>query len=215
MTHRLVAFDMDGTLIDVLSSWAEVHRHFGENNAPALDLFLTDRIDDAEFIRRDIALWWKHDPDLTLTEIDRILRDIPLMPGAEELFEALRAHDVATAIISGGIDVLARRVAQRLRIPHVYANGFVTDGAGRLTGEGIIRVPIKRKGVVLRSLQEELGIRPEECAAVGNSEIDAAMFRECRTGIAFMPADDAIRAGATRIITSHDLSECVPYLLEE
>jgi phosphoserine phosphatase len=201
---------MDGTLIDVLSSWAEVHRHFGENNAEALDLFLSDRIDDREFIRRDIALWWKHDPAISLATVDRILGEVPLMPGARELFEALRGHEVTTAIISGGIDLLADRIARELRIPHVFANGFVTDEHGRLTGEGVVRVPIKRKGEVLRRLQEELGVTPEESAAVGNSEIDVAMFRECRTGIAFLPADDLVRARATRVITSHDLSECVP-----
>jgi phosphoserine phosphatase len=215
MRTRFVAFDMDGTLVDVVSSWAEVHRHFGESNAEALQLFVDDRIDDREFIRRDIALWWKHDPDLTLSEVDRILGEVPLMPGARELFAELHRHGVVTAIVSGGIDLLAHRIARELKIPHVYANGFVVDDRGRLTGEGVIRVPIKHKGEVLRALQGRLGMSREASASVGNSDIDVAMFRECRVGIAFLPADDHVRAEATRVITAHDLSECIPYLLEE
>ncbi|HEV2317634.1 MAG TPA: HAD-IB family phosphatase [Thermoplasmata archaeon] len=215
MAAKLVAFDMDGTLVDVMSSWAEVHRHFGESNSEALDLFVHDRIDDMEFIRRDIALWWKHDRELTSAAVDEILAQVPLMPGAAELFEALHRKGVATAIVSGGIDLLAHRVARKLDIPHVYANGFQVDDRGRLTGEGIVRVPIKHKGRTLRALQHELGIPKHETASVGNSDIDVQLFRESKTGIAFLPADDTVREHATRVVAAHDLSECIPYLLEE
>jgi phosphoserine phosphatase len=215
MRTRFVAFDMDGTLVDVVSSWAAVHDHFGENNAEALRLFVEDKIDDLEFIRRDVQLWWKHDPEITLAEIDRILAKVPLMPGAHELFGELRRHRIETAIVSGGIDLLAERVARELGIEHVVANGLQADAAGRLTGGGVIRVPIKRKGEAVRALQRELGVPKEASAAVGNSDIDVAMFEECRVGIAFLPADDHIRQHATRIVTAHDLSECLPYLLEE
>lgn len=46
MAVKFVAFDMDGTLLDVSSSWAEVHRFFGDENTEALRLFLEDRIDE-------------------------------------------------------------------------------------------------------------------------------------------------------------------------
>jgi phosphoserine phosphatase len=215
MPTELVAFDMDGTLVDAESSWAEVHRHFGETNREALELFQHDRIDDQEFIRRDVALWWRHAPDLTLAELDRILATVPLMPGAAELFHGLHRRGVTTAIVSGGIDRLAHRIAGELGIGHVFANGLKVDRDGRLTGEGIVRVPIKRKGVVLRRLQRLLDVPRERSAAVGNSDIDVALFRECRTGIAFQPADDHVRSRATHVVTARDLAACLPILLEE
>ena len=211
---RLVAFDMDGTLVDAVSSWAEVHRHFGESNSEALELFVHDRIDDQEFIRRDVALWWKHDPDLTLAEVDRILAGVPIMPGGRELFAELHRQGIVTAIVSGGIDLLAERIARELGIAHVFANGLRTDAEGRLTGEGVVRVPIKRKGGVLRRLQRRLAIPRAHSAAVGNSDIDVALFRECRIGIAFLPADDHVRARATHVVTTPDLTECLPILLD-
>lgn len=206
---------MDGTLLDVASSWAEVHRFFGEENTEALRLFLENRIDDQEFMRRDLALWRKHRPRITEDDLESILAPVPLMPGAHELFDALHARGIHTAIVSGGLDVIAQRVGRALGVDRVLANGFVLDGRGRLTDEGIIRVPIKRKGEVVSGLQREFGVSVEESAAVGNSEIDVAMFERTRIGVAFLPADEAVRRRATHVVTEKDLRYVIDPLTRE
>lgn len=212
---RFVAFDMDGTLLDVSSSWDAVHRFFGDRNTEALQLFLEDRIDDREFMRRDLALWRRHRPHITEEDLASILAPVPLMPGAHELFDALHAHGIRTAIVSGGLDVIAQRIGRELGIDRVLANGFVLDGRGRLTEEGIIRVPIKRKGDVVTGLQREFGVSVDECAAVGNSEIDVAMFERSRIGVAFLPEDDHVRRRATHVVTQKDLRHVIAPLTGE
>ena len=209
---RFVAFDMDGTLVDVDSSWAAVHSYFGDQNAEALRLFLAGEIDDEEFIRRDVALWWRHRPTISVQELETILAQVPLMPGAQELFAGLHARHVHTAIVSGGIDLLARRIGKELGIDYVLANGFRVNANGRLTGEGIIRVPIKDKEAVLAQVQRQLGFTPEDSGAVGNSEIDVGMFRRARIGVAFQPADDAVIAGATQVVTERNLARVLDCL---
>jgi phosphoserine phosphatase len=210
---RLVAFDMDGTLVDVHSSWAAVHDYFGESNSDSVRLFMEDQIDDQEFLRRDIALWWKHKPQITVGDLEAILDRVPLMPGAHALFRGLHERRIVTAIVSGGIDLLAKRIGRELGIPYVLANGFRVDAGGRLTGQGIIRVPIKAKEEVLRSIQEQLHVTPEETASVGNSDIDVGLFRRSRIGVAFLPEDDHIREHATAIVTEKDLAMVLPHLL--
>ncbi|MCI4321152.1 MAG: HAD-IB family phosphatase [Thermoplasmata archaeon] len=210
---RLVAFDMDGTLVDAKSSWAAIHAHFGDHNDEGLRLFNAGQIDDHEFLRRDIAVWWRHRPDLTIDELEAILDRVPLMPGARPLLEALRGAHVTTAIVSGGIDVLARRVARELGMDLALANGFRVTAQGTLTGEGIIRVPIRNKEAVVRKLQDDLGILPEETASVGNSEIDVGMFRRSAIGVAFLPEDDVVRQGATNVVEEKDLARLIPILL--
>ncbi len=203
---RFVAFDMDGTLVDVASSWAAVHAHFGEQNADGLRRFLANEIDDEEFIRTDVAIWRRHRPDLDIQELERILDGVPLMPGAGELFRGLRSRGVRTAIVSGGIDLLARRLARDLGIDVALANGLRVTSAGRLTGEGIVRVPIHGKEQVLAGLQRQLGLLPEETASVGNSEIDVGLFRRSRLGIAFAPEDEVVRQAADRVVVERDLT---------
>lgn len=212
---RLVAFDMDGTLVDVSSSWGAVHEHFGLSNAKALEQFLNDEIDDEEFIRADVQLWKTRRPGITIDEVQAILDRVPLMPGAVELVGGLRERGVRTAIVSGGIDLLARRIGRELGMEHVLANGLRTTSDGRVLDEGIVRVPIKRKGEALRSVQRQLGVGAGETAAVGNSDIDIAMFRESRVGIAFRPEDAATRQAATVVIEGHSLAPALPILLRE
>jgi phosphoserine phosphatase len=210
---RLVAFDMDGTLVDVDSSWGFVHRHYGEENSEALKAFLEDRIDDEEFIRRDIRLWWKHSPQLNADELEEILNGVPLMSGAAELVAGLKARGVWTAIVSGGIDLLARRIGRELGIDYVLANGCRVDSAGRLTGEGVIRVPVKRKEEALARVQQQLSVTPAETAAVGNSDIDVGMFRRSATGVAFRPADDHVRRSATFVVDGPSMLPILGHLL--
>jgi phosphoserine phosphatase len=212
---RLVALDMDGTLVDVDSSWGAVHDHFGDSNKEGLRQFMNGEIDDEEFIRSDVRIWWKHRPGLTVEELEAILADVPLMPGAATLIAGLRERGIRTAILSGGLDLLAHRVARELRIDVALANGLRVDERGRLTGEGIIRVPVHHKEETMANLQAQFGVTPAECAAVGNSEIDVGMFRRCRIGVAFQPADELVRAGATAVVEAKDLALVLPHLLQE
>jgi len=209
---KLVPIDMDGTLVDVESSWAAVHHYYQDHNADGLRDFLAGRIDDHEFIRSDVRIWRRHAPDISVEDLEGILATVPVMPGARRLVDGLHAAGARPAILSGGIDLLARRVARDLGIDIVLANGFRVTADGRLTGEGIVRVPIYGKEKVLEGLQHQLGVTPAETASIGNSEIDIGMFRRSKVGVAFLPADDAVRAAATHVITEKDLGRALSIL---
>jgi len=209
---KLVALDMDGTLVDVASSWRVVHDHFGDHNDEGLRRFLANQIDDEEFIRMDVRVWWRHAPDLTVDDLERILAPVPLMPGAAELIDGIHARGARTAIVSGGLDLLARRIARELGIEVALANGLRVHADGRLTGEGIVRVPIHGKEGVLAQLQKQLGVRPEETASVGNSEIDVGLFRRSRVGVAFLPEDEEVRKAATAVVTERNLARVLDAL---
>jgi len=202
---KLVVFDMDGVLADTESSWAYVHGHFGVNNDHSLRAYLDGEIDDQEFIKRDIDLWRKKDPTLSMDSIRRILADVPTMNGAEEAVAELRRRGIRTVIISAGIDLLAQRLAAELKIDMFYANGFVADCAGRLTGEGVLNVRLAEKGEKVRMVADLLDIGREEVVSVGNSRFDTPMFDASGIGIAFCPADDEVREKADVVVEEKDL----------
>ncbi len=196
---------MDGVLADTESSWTYVHRHFGVNNDHSLRAYLDGEIDDWEFIRRDIDLWRKKDPALSMDSVRRILADVPTMNGAEEAVAELRRRGIRTAIVSAGIDLLAQRLAVELEIDMFFANGFVADCAGRLTGEGVLNVRLAEKGEKVRMVADLLDIGKEEVVSVGNSRFDMPMFDASEIGIAFCPIDDEVREKADVVVEEKDL----------
>jgi phosphoserine phosphatase len=209
---KLVVFDMDGVLADTESSWVYVHRHFQVNNDHSLHAYLKGEIDDLEFIRRDIALWKAKEPGVTEGRIDDILSKVPIMPGAKETVSALKGRGVRTAIVSAGIDLLSRRIARELGIDMELANGLSTDGTGRLSGEGVLRVKLMDKGDSVVEAARVYGIDLSETVAVGNSRYDVSMFERAGRGIAFQPMDGFVRDRADAVVEEKDLSLILGHL---
>ena len=210
---RLVCFDLDGVLIEAQSSWVAVHEAFGVRNEDSLRLFLHGEISEEEFIRRDVALWIKKKPQVTIDDIDEILSNIVLHPGAKETIHALHDHDVKTAVVSGGIANAAHRVAKRLGIPMVAANELVTLENRRLSGEGIVNTPLRDKSTPVRRFAKDLGIPLGQVASVGNSSPDIPMFWSSGLGIAFDPSDEHTRQEADVIVPGPDLRALLPVVL--
>lgn len=210
--HRLIIFDMDGVLTKAESSWVAVHDHFGVNNEASLNLYLERKIDDMEFMRRDIALWKAKKPDICRRDIEAILSRVEFNPNVKPLFKEIRRRGLRTAVISGGIDVLAEKVQKTLQCDFIAANGLEYDPDGLLTGEGVLRVPVMNKDLVVKDVQKLFGMTRSDTISVGNSLVDAQLFRESDIGIAFNPDDDTVRNAASVVIESDDLLEIIRYL---
>ncbi len=203
---------MDGVLADTISSWVFVHQRFGVNNDDSLYAYLRGEIDDLEFIRRDIGLWKSKEPGVTSDRIRAILGEVRLMPGAAETMRSLREDGVRTAIISAGIDLLSERIAEELGMDHQIANGLETDGSGRLSGRGILRVRLTDKGDAVVETARMFGVRPADVVAVGNSKYDVSMFEIAGRGIAFVPADDSVRERADAVVEEKDLRKILNHI---
>ncbi|MEM3737504.1 MAG: HAD-IB family phosphatase [Candidatus Bathyarchaeia archaeon] len=181
--YKLVAFDLDGTLVEQVSSWGTLHRYFGTEAAVEGDLSAYEHgeIDYAEFMRRDIAPWPK---PLHISTVQKALTNYTLAPGAELVVRELERRGYKVAIISGGIDILASQVAERLSISKTVANGLAADSDGYLTGEGILRVDPINKHLVLKHIAKEWGLTLSECVAVGDGMFDGNFLKHAGLGVA-------------------------------
>ena len=211
--YQIVVFDLDGVLVDTESSWGYVHNHFGETNEANVKAYFNGEIDDHEFMRRDIAIWKSHKPDLGISDISAILSEISLIPGAEETLRELRSNGFKLAIISGGLEPLANRVAELVEFDYVYANGLGSDASGRLTAEGKLNVPLMNKEQVLEKMLVELSIPAEKCVAVGDSKVDAGMLKLAGLGIAFCPIDETVINNADVVVTEKNLKDIMKYII--
>jgi phosphoserine phosphatase len=197
MKYKLVAFDMDGTLIEQGSSWWAIHQHFGvEKEAQEnLEAYERGEIDYPEFMRRDIKLWH---PTPHISQIGRIFASFKLTPNAAEVVAEIHRKNYEIAIITGGIDILAEKVASQLHIDHVLANGLEVDERGYLTGEGVFGVDPYMKHEALERLIGELGFTLAECVTVGDSKYDANFLK--RSGLGVAVGGDAILAEVADVV---------------
>lgn len=207
----LVVFDMDGTLIEG-SSWIMVHEHFGVNNEKNWERYCRGEIDDLEFMRTDIALWLDGGRPLHLSDVERVFDHVAPFPGVRDLVERLHRHGVKTMIMSGGLDIVARRVCELTGIERYVANGFHLTETGHLSGEGQCYVKINDKGTPTREALKRLGLDPARVAAVGNTKYDIPMFRQCGLGIAFNPEDEEVKAAAHHVVHHQDMRHLWPHL---
>jgi len=209
---ELVIFDMDGVLTDIISSWKYIHDFFKTSNERSVDEYLKGKIDDFEFIKRDVSLWKENGKPITEKKLVEILSDVPLMDGADICIKSLKEKNIKTAIVSAGLDLLAKKTAKELGIDYVKSNGIKTDANGYLTGEGILKVKLMYKDLAVKSLLKELKIPLDRTASVGNSCFDIPMLEITGLGVAFNPSDDCTKEAADVVIQGRDLSKILPTL---
>ena len=183
MGYKLVAFDLDGTLVVGKSSWWKLHEYFGtiEESLRNMKEYEEGKIAYDDWMRRDIALW---KPTPHITTIEKILLDYTLAPKAENVTRTLRDRKIRMAIVTTGIDILAESVASRLGIPNIVANGLVPDESGYLTNRVVFNVGLFEKQKAFIKLVKKLGIPRSQCVAVGDSKYDVNFLKSAGLGIA-------------------------------
>ncbi len=207
-TRRLVAFDMDSTLIEaeVIDELAKL-AGVGEQVSAITERAMRGEIDFSESFRARVALL----EGLEESALDRVASELKITEGAEHLISTLRTLGYKTAILSGGFTYFAKHLQARLGMDYVYANeldiaqGVVT---GKIQGE---IVDGARKAQLLRQLADDLGIDLQQVIAVGDGANDLPMLSIAGLGIAFR-AKPLVQKSAEQSISTLGL-DAILYLL--
>jgi phosphoserine phosphatase len=212
--YKLVAFDMDSTLINIecVDEIAEAAGRKSEVAAITEAVMRGEITDYKHSLRRRLALL----RGVPVTALQAVYEQrLKLNPGVEAFVQACQAAGLKTLLISGGFTFFSERIRQRLRLDFARANMLeVVDGA--LTGLLLERpwgeiVDGAEKRRVLLEVAELMGIRPEQSIAVGDGANDLPMMGVAGLSIAFHPKP-AVLQQAMLSITSGGMDRALELL---
>lgn len=207
-TRRLIAFDMDSTLIqcEVIDELAR-EAGVGEQVAKLTEAAMRGELDFPAAFRRRVGLL----RGLPESALERVAARIPLTDGAERLMATLKRLGYKTAILSGGFTYFGKRLQERLGFDYLYANELdIVNGAvtGEITSE-IVDGQVKARRLQEIAARENISL--EQCIAVGDGANDLPMIGLAGLGIAFQ-AKPVVREKSRHAISSTGL-DGILYLL--
>jgi len=185
---RLLALDMDSTLIDI-ESLDELAAYAGKGAevAAITEAAMRGEIADyKESLRRRVAMLAGADAALLARVYDEKLR---LNPGAGDLIRACKAAGLKTLLATGGFTFFTERMKQRLGFDFTRSNELqVVDG--RLTGQvsgpdGGEIVDAAGKAQAVRDACAEIGCATSRSIVIGDGANDLQMLKLAGLSVAY------------------------------
>jgi phosphoserine phosphatase len=178
---RLIAFDMDSTLINIecVDEIADAVGRKAEVAAITEAAMRGEITDFKDSLRRRVALL----KGVSVASMDAV------NPGAAELVRACKAAGIKVLLVSGGFTYFTDRVRDELGIDYTRSNVLeVQDGllTGRMLDQpwGDICDGAEKRRMLLQTCAK-LGIQPAQAIAMGDGANDLPMMGEAGLSVAY------------------------------
>ncbi len=206
--RRLIAFDMDSTLIqvEVIDELAKA-AGVGDEVAAITESAMRGEMDFTQSLTQRVALL----KGLKASVLEDIAQRLPLSEGADRLITTLKRLGYKVAILSGGFTYFGNHLKDILDVDYVFANDLEIQ-EGRLTGKirgDIVDGPGKAQ--LLRKIAQQESLDLNQVIAVGDGANDLPMLDLAGLGIAFH-AKPLVRQGAGQAISNLGLDAVLYFM---
>ena len=205
---KLIAFDMDSTLINIecVDEIADAAGRKAEVAAITEAAMRGEITDYKDSLRQRVALL-KGVSLASMTEV--YTRRLKLNPGAAELVHSCKKAGLKVLLVSGGFTFFTDRIRDELGIDYTRSNVLGVEG-GRLTGELVDQTwgdicDGEEKRKMLLETCAILGIAPHQAIAMGDGANDLPMMGVAGLSVAYR-AKPKVREQAMVAIDSGGLN---------
>ena len=185
---KLIAFDMDSTLINIecIDEIADAAGRKAEVSAITEAAMRGEITDFKDSLRKRVALL-KGVPQEALDDV--FTNRLRLNPGAKELVDTCKQHGMKVLLVSGGFTFFADRVGHMLNIDFTRSN-VLEIADGHLTGQlvdqpwGDICDGAEKRKKLLETCAD-MGISPKQSIAMGDGANDLLMMGVAGLSVAY------------------------------
>ncbi len=205
---KLAVFDFDSTLmdgetIDFLAKEVGVYDEVSQITKKAM----AGELDFFESLRKRV----KFLKGLEFQKAQKICQNLPYMQGAYECIAKLKEKGIKVVVFSGGFSLATSHAKDILGYDGEFANILHVKN-GSLSGKvGGAMMFGDSKGLMLKNLQNILGVSKEQTMSVGDGANDLSMFRHSGLKVSFC-AKSVLENEANVKIKSKDLTQILKYI---
>jgi len=207
----IAAFDMDGTLVRLESSWQLIHEAMGTLGKARenMERYRRGEISYDEWAELDVACWIGKNFSPAL----RALSMVKPVDDLKEALEMLREEGLLVGVVSSGLDLVLKRVETLFEFDFAVTNELILDGS-RVVGWKV-NVPFNAKGEIVKRVASKFQVPLARVAVIGDAENDLEMFRiPVGLRVAFIPSSEALEREADVVVRSDSLLDVAQVVVE-
>lgn len=220
---KAVFFDFDGTLTEKHGNlWRKIWEYLGYETGEGsyyrslLNSFLDNKLTHQKWC--ELTLKAYNEKGFNIDILNKLVSQMKLMKGLENLFKTLYKNNVEIHIVSGNIISVIRNVlGDKLKyVTNVVANEFVFDNKGLLVDIIGTKYDCEGKAKYIEEVCKKKGFKKDEVVFVGNSLNDEWVYKAKVKTICINPDETKSEDSEiwNKVIYTDDLNDLLNEILK-